>query len=169
MILHVQYPPISCALVVNAGCCRAAVPSEIISPSLRPIVFFPQPRLVDTEWPAQTVIEPVDETLGLPVEASKEKGQPVSGLIEIEPVSGENQEGRGQQGFEGPEKTLEIEFNPEIGHEKGLRAIRREQWDAILEQVRVHSNGICVLTAEQQYAGVVRRLYRVLVAPCVAN
>lgn len=46
-----------------------------------------------------------------------------------------NLEGRGQQGFEGPEKTLEIEFDPDVGHEDGLRAIRREQWDAILEQV----------------------------------
>lgn len=51
-------------------------------------------------------------------------------------ASEENQEGRGQQGFEGPEKTLEIEFDPDVGHEDGLRAIRREQWDAILEQVR---------------------------------
>lgn len=53
-------------------------------------------------------------------------------------MSAENQEGRGQQGFEGPEKTLEIEFDPDIGHEDGLRAIRREQWDAILQQVIRH-------------------------------
>lgn len=53
------------------------------------------------------------------------------------PIPEENQEGRGQQGFEGPEKTLEIEFDPDIGHEDGLRAVRREQWDAILQQVRV--------------------------------
>lgn len=52
-------------------------------------------------------------------------------------ISEENQEGRGQQGFEGPEKTLEIEFDPDIGHEDGLRAIRREQWDAILQQVNL--------------------------------
>lgn len=51
------------------------------------------------------------------------------------PSREENLEGGGQQGFEGPEKTLEIEFDPDVGHEDGLRAIRREQWDAILEQV----------------------------------
>lgn len=51
------------------------------------------------------------------------------------PAFQHNLDGRGQQGFEGPEKTLEIEFDPSIGHEDGLRAIRREQWDAILEQV----------------------------------
>lgn len=43
------------------------------------------------------------------------------------------------QGFEGPEKTVEIEFDPDIGHEDGLRAVRREQWDAILEQVTGHA------------------------------
>lgn len=52
------------------------------------------------------------------------------------PAVVQNLEGRGQQGFEGPEKTVEIEFDPKIGHEDGLRAIRREQWDAILEQAR---------------------------------
>eukprot|EP00903_Cladosiphon_okamuranus_P016686 g15384.t1 len=60
------------------------------------------------------------------------KGSPASSIS----ISEENQEGRGQQGFEGPEKTLEIEFDPDIGHENGLRAIRREQWDAILQQAQ---------------------------------
>lgn len=72
------------------------------------------------------------------------KGQAVGGLVMKKNKVGmmmrstateENQEGRGQQGFEGPEKTLEIEFHPDVGHEQGLRAIRKEQWDAILEQV----------------------------------
>lgn len=55
------------------------------------------------------------------------------GEQEAEPLAGE---GRGPTGgFEGPEKTLEIEFDPDLGHDQGLRAVRREQWDAILEQV----------------------------------
>lgn len=45
-------------------------------------------------------------------------------------------EERGQQGFEGSEKTLKVVVDPDIGHENGLRAIRREQWDVILAQVR---------------------------------
>lgn len=115
-------------------------------------------------WPVQVqmVVEANDQLLGLPepagMEIGKGKGkgngngqgqrqsqdqdqdQAVGGNGGISPASStsvceENQEGRGQQGFEGPEKTLEIEFDPEIGHEEGLRAIRREQWDAILQQV----------------------------------
>lgn len=85
-------------------------------------------------WPAQMVVEPGDEISGLPEEGN---GQAAPTASRTGPASSmENQEGRGQQGFEGPEKTLEIEFEPDVGHEEGLRAIRREQWDAILEQVR---------------------------------
>lgn len=76
------------------------------------------------------------------------------------PAYEQNLEGRGQQGFEGAEKTLDIEFDPNVGHDAGLRAIRREQWDAILEQVT------CRGTAAQE------RLYRCLFSrnillPCV--
>lgn len=86
------------------------------------------------------VVEPNDQLLGLPEPSGKgnAQGQTVDENGNVSPassVSEENQEGRGQQGFEGPEKTLEIEFDPDIGHEDGLRAIRREQWDAILQQV----------------------------------
>ncbi|CBJ32442.1 S-Adenosylmethionine decarboxylase [Ectocarpus siliculosus] len=87
-------------------------------------------------WPAQMVVEPGDEISGLPEEGN---GQPAPTGTRTGPASSlENQEGRGQQGFEGPEKTLEIEFEPDVGHEEGLRAIRREQWDAILEQAQCH-------------------------------
>lgn len=35
-------------------------------------------------------------------------------------------------GFEGPEKTIEIDFVPGVGPADGLRAVTRESWDAIL-------------------------------------
>lgn len=94
----------------------------------------------------QMVVEANDQLLGLPEPSGKgnanahgQQGHAIgaNGKICPTPISEENQEGRGQQGFEGPEKTVEIEFDPNIGHENGLRAIRREQWDAILQQVRV--------------------------------
>lgn len=113
--------------------------------------------MVDTPRPAQIVVEPGSEPLGISGVSRETNGngngngdgnrnrkdRAVGGLTEMkmkvkaEALSEEeeNQEGRGQQGFEGPEKTLEIEFDPGVGHEGGLRAIRREQWDAILEQV----------------------------------
>ncbi|GBG29355.1 S-adenosylmethionine decarboxylase proenzyme [Hondaea fermentalgiana] len=37
-------------------------------------------------------------------------------------------------GFEGPEKILEIDFNPSMG--KSLREVNRETWDAILDLAR---------------------------------
>jgi len=37
-------------------------------------------------------------------------------------------------GFEGPEKILEIDFNPEVG--ESLRKLDRETWDAILDLAR---------------------------------
>ncbi len=39
-------------------------------------------------------------------------------------------------GFEGPEKTLEMEFDPGRGPPNGLRTIRIDQWDAVLEQAQ---------------------------------
>lgn len=39
-------------------------------------------------------------------------------------------------GFEGPEKTLEIDFDPFLGPERGLREITREQWDALLTDAK---------------------------------
>lgn len=92
----------------------------------------------------QMVLEVNDDLflLDLPEESGEGKGKGSGDgnspeAVGNSPISEENQEGRGQQGFEGPEKTLEIEFDPDIGHEDGLRAIRREQWDAILQQVCV--------------------------------
>ncbi|CAN0058640.1 unnamed protein product [Scytosiphon promiscuus] len=85
------------------------------------------------------VADPGNEFLGLPNRPPPKTGAVESLSAPAEAptcMSEENQEGRGQQGFEGPEKTLEIEFDPDIGHEDGLRAIRREQWDAILEQAQ---------------------------------
>lgn len=81
---------------------------------------------MDTAWQGQTAIDPA---AGFSLVKDGE------GAADL-PACERELEGRGQQGFEGPEKTLEVEFDPDIGHEDGLRAIRREQWDAILEQVR---------------------------------
>eukprot|EP01138_Halocafeteria_seosinensis_P013576 gb/GECG01013865.1/.p1 GENE.gb/GECG01013865.1/~~gb/GECG01013865.1/.p1 ORF type:complete len:395 (+),score=38.23 gb/GECG01013865.1/:1-1185(+) len=39
-------------------------------------------------------------------------------------------------GFEGPEKTIEIDFVPNLGPQEGARKITREQWDYILSQAR---------------------------------
>jgi len=54
----------------------------------------------------------------------------------IPTVSSSQNQGEKQVGFEGPEKTLELEFDPAIGDHRGLRAIPREQWDAVLEQAQ---------------------------------
>jgi S-adenosylmethionine decarboxylase len=48
----------------------------------------------------------------------------------------DTQAGHSELGFEGPEKTLEIEFDPNKGPLQGLRAVRREQWDAVLNQAQ---------------------------------
>lgn len=85
------------------------------------------------------VADPGDDILGLPEQPTPKTGAAQPPAAVPTSTSEENQEGRGQQGFEGPEKTLEIEFDPDFGHEDGLRAIRREQWDAILEQVRLRT------------------------------
>lgn len=99
------------------------------------VCFCPrgQPQLVDIVWPGQTAIDPAS---GFSLVKDEE------GTVNL-PACERKLEGRGQQGFEGAEKTLEIEFDPDIGHEDGLRAIRREQWDAILQQVRYES-GACL-------------------------
>jgi len=39
-------------------------------------------------------------------------------------------------GFEGPEKVLEIDFAPGHGPDRGLCAISREDWDAILSDAK---------------------------------
>lgn len=39
-------------------------------------------------------------------------------------------------GFEGPEKTIEIDFVPNVGSAGGARNITRDQWDYILSQAR---------------------------------
>ncbi|CAM9616025.1 unnamed protein product, partial [Ectocarpus sp. 13 AM-2016] len=57
------------------------------------------PRIPDMAWPAQMVVEPGDEISGLPEEGN---GQPAPIATRTGPASSlENQEGRGQQGFEG--------------------------------------------------------------------
>ena len=38
--------------------------------------------------------------------------------------------------FEGPEKTIEVCFRPNVGHENGLRALSREQLDILCEKAR---------------------------------
>jgi S-adenosylmethionine decarboxylase len=38
--------------------------------------------------------------------------------------------------FEGPEKTMEVVFSPNIGHEDGLRALTREQLDYLCTQAK---------------------------------
>lgn len=95
---------------------------------------------MDMAWP--NLVKPVDTSRrsrdnapgGVTVGASAGAGDSLEGGDqETKPLAGE---GRGPTGgFEGPEKTLEIEFDPDLGHDQGLRAVRREQWDAILEQV----------------------------------
>ena len=126
--------------------CRTSLPSLLSA-------FPPQPPpLVDANMvkpsskSVQMVVEANDDLflLNLPEDSGNGEGGgngqgsgDGNGVEAVgkSPISEENQEGRGQQGFEGPEKTLEIEFDPDVGHEDGLRAIRREQWDAILQQV----------------------------------
>lgn len=39
-------------------------------------------------------------------------------------------------GFEGPEKTIEIDFVPHVGPSSGARQISRENWEYILSQAR---------------------------------
>ena len=85
-----------------------------------------QTKLGNTVWPGQTAVDP---SSGFSLVHDREGAA-------NSPACKPKLEGQGQQGFEGPEKTLEIEFDPDVGHENGLRAIRREQWDAILKQVR---------------------------------
>ena len=84
-----------------------------------------QPQLVENVWPGQTAM---DSAAGFSLVRDGD------GSVTL-PACERKLEGRGQQGFEGAEKTLEIEFDPDIGHEDGLRAIRKEQWDAVLQQV----------------------------------
>ncbi|KAJ1449826.1 S-adenosylmethionine decarboxylase, partial [Pelagophyceae sp. CCMP2097] len=38
--------------------------------------------------------------------------------------------------FEGPEKTLEVCFSPDVGHENGCRALSRRALDSILDEAR---------------------------------
>eukprot|EP00904_Undaria_pinnatifida_P009011 jgi/Undpi1/523/HiC_scaffold_10.g03987.m1 len=85
-------------------------------------------KLGNTVWPGQTAVDP---SSGFSLVHDRE------GAVNS-PACKPKLEGQGQQGFEGPEKTLEIEFDPDVGHENGLRAIRREQWDAILKQAQCH-------------------------------
>lgn len=40
------------------------------------------------------------------------------------------------EGFEGPEKVLEVDFAPDLGPARGLRTICKEQWSTILEAAR---------------------------------
>jgi S-adenosylmethionine decarboxylase len=49
---------------------------------------------------------------------------------------GNSQEDSVEGGFEGPEKTLEIDFKPGVGHPNGLREIPRDKIDAILDAAK---------------------------------
>ena len=95
------------------------------SPSPHTPLRLPQPRLMDMAWPERTEVD------GPAAEKFPDEVQEAS-----IPVREKSVDGVGQQGFEGPEKTLEIEFDPDVGNEGGLRAVSREQWDAILQQVK---------------------------------
>ncbi len=39
-------------------------------------------------------------------------------------------------GFEGPEKTIEIDYVAGVGHPNGLREITKEQWDTLLDHAK---------------------------------
>mmetsp|Transcript_20353 Transcript_20353/g.33561 ORF Transcript_20353/g.33561 Transcript_20353/m.33561 type:complete len:362 (-) Transcript_20353:1021-2106(-) len=55
----------------------------------------------------------------------------------IDLTSGKEDAGfREPAGFEGPEKSLEVDFNPKSGCPGGMRAISREVWDDILHLAR---------------------------------
>lgn len=41
-----------------------------------------------------------------------------------------------EAGFEGPEKVLEIDFDPSLGPSGGLRALKRHHWDAVVAEAR---------------------------------
>lgn len=84
-----------------------------------------QPQLVDSIWQERIALDPATGS------SLVNGGEAAFNL----PAFERKIEERGQQGFEGPEKTLKVEFDPDIGHENGLRAIRRDQWDVILAQV----------------------------------
>ena len=53
--------------------------------------------------------------------------------------------------FEGPEKTLEIDFVPTIGHESGLRALPLSAWEDIVSHAKAQilnheKNNINIIT-----------------------
>lgn len=51
-------------------------------------------------------------------------------------------------GFEGPEKTIELDFVPGVGPAEGLRLLPRERWDSILKEaacsIMVEHRGECI-------------------------